>query len=87
MTDDEFKQALQSKRKSLGLDADTGRPVDIIAVGKLVKGEFWVAVCRRENTGQAMRKLGEWASDPQLAFTWYDAAAMSAAINQAKGNA
>lgn len=39
------------------------------------------------NEGQdrdALRALGRWASDPELSFTWYDAATLSNRMREGK---
>ena len=44
----------------------------------LAKGnERYIVSCRADNASEGMRTLGRWASNPELDFTWGDAAMMS----------
>ena len=54
-----------------------------INVLALVKGsEKYIFLFTDENRGEALRTLGRYASDPELTFTWYDAAVLSQKIRQ-----
>jgi len=55
---------------------------DIIISALAKDNERFVVVCTPETRGEAMRTLGRWASDPELSFNWYDAAAMSKDIRE-----
>ncbi len=47
----------------------------------LVKGEEkYVFLFNDKNRSTALRQLGKYASDPDLSFTWYDAAVLSQKI-------
>lgn len=47
----------------------------------LVKGEEkYVFLFDEKNRSQTLRQLGKYASDPDLSFTWYDAAVLSQKI-------
>ncbi|MEC7567202.1 MAG: hypothetical protein VX738_16085 [Planctomycetota bacterium] len=49
-----------------------------INVLALVKGEErYIFLFNEENRKQTLRLLGRYASNPELSFTWYDAAIMS----------
>lgn len=49
-----------------------------INVLALVKGEErYVFIYSDENRSQTMKTLGRYASDPELSFTWFDAAVLS----------
>jgi hypothetical protein len=37
-----------------------------------------------EERREALRTLGRWAADPELSFTWYDAAYMSGRIRNSQ---
>ncbi len=51
---------------------------------KLVKGkERYVFLFDDGHRGDALRTLGRFASNPELSFTWYDAAVLSQRIRQA----
>lgn len=54
-----------------------------INVLALVKGtERYVFLYNDENRSKTLRILGRYASDPELSFTWYDAAVLSQKIRQ-----
>ena len=49
----------------------------------LVKGdERYVFLFDDDNRAEALRTLGRYASNPDLSFTWYDAALLSQKIRQ-----
>ena len=55
-----------------------------INVLALVKGEErYVFLYDDDNRAEALRMLGRFASNPELSFTWYDAAVLSQKIRQA----
>lgn len=50
----------------------------------LVKGEEkYVFIFNDKNRAATLRQLGRYASDPDLSFTWYDAAVLSQKIRAA----
>ena len=54
-----------------------------INVLALVKGtERYVFLYDDANRAEALRTLGRYASNPDLSFTWYDAAVLSQKIRQ-----
>ena len=54
-----------------------------INVLALVKGEErYVFLYDDQNRVETLRMLGRYAADPQLSFTWYDAAVMSKKIRE-----
>ena len=54
-----------------------------INVLALVKGtERYVFLYDDANRAQTLRLLGRYASNPELSFTWYDAAVLSQKIRQ-----
>jgi len=54
-----------------------------INVLALVKGnERYVFLYDDENRAECLRVLGRFASNPELSFTWYDAAVLSQKIRQ-----
>jgi hypothetical protein len=56
---------------------------DDINVLALVKGsERYVFLYDDANRAETLRTLGRFASNPQLSFTWYDAAVLSQRIRQ-----
>lgn len=56
-----------------------------INVLALVKGsERYVFLYDDANRAEALRTLGRYASNPELSFTWYDAAVLSQKIRQTK---
>lgn len=40
------------------------------------QGEYYAVYYTDRERGEALRTLGRWASDPDLSFTWRDAAAV-----------
>ena len=56
-----------------------------INVLALVKGEErYVFLYDDSNRAEALRTLGRYASNPELSFTWYDAAVLSQKIRRAQ---
>ena len=54
-----------------------------INVLALVKGEErYIFLYDDSNRSETLRTLGKFASDPDLSFTWYDAAVLSQKIRQ-----
>lgn len=54
-----------------------------INVLALVKGnERYVFLYNDANRAETLRTLGRFASNPELSFTWYDAAVLSQRIRQ-----
>jgi len=57
---------------------------DIPSTLCLVRGaERYVLLFDYASRSEAMRTLGRWASNPELSFTWHNAAVMSNAIREA----
>lgn len=60
------------------------RPTDIRAIA-LVKGdERYVFLFDEANRAETLRTLGKFAANPELSFTWYDAAKLSQSIRNEK---
>jgi len=81
-----FQQLTFSNRVTEIPAADLGgiksveKDVKIIA---LVKGEEqYVFLYNEENRADTLRQLGRFASNPELSFSWYDAAVLSQKIRQ-----
>lgn len=56
------------------------RDINVLA---LVKGqERYVFLYDDESRAETLRVLGRFASNPELSFTWYDAAVLSQKIRQ-----
>ena len=54
-----------------------------INVVALVKGsERYVFLYDDDSRAEALRMLGRYASNPDLSFTWYDAAVLSQKVRQ-----
>lgn len=52
----------------------------------LVKGEEkYIFLFNEQNRKQTLRQLGRYASNPELSFTWYDAAVMSQKVRKLSG--
>jgi hypothetical protein len=59
-----------------------------INVLALVKGEErYVFLFDDNNRSEALRTLGRYASNPELSFSWYDAAVLSQKIRQVTAKA
>jgi len=57
-----------------------------INVLALVKGEErFIFLFNDENRSETLRLLGRYASDPELSFTWYDAAVLSQKVRTLTG--
>ncbi len=58
-----------------GKEFSVNREINVLA---LLKGEErYVFVYNEENRSETMRTLGRYASNPELNFSWYDAAVLS----------
>lgn len=56
------------------------REINVLA---LVKGEErYVFLYDDDHRAETLRTLGRYASDPELSFTWYDAAVLSQRLRQ-----
>jgi hypothetical protein len=56
------------------------RDINVLA---LVKGEErYIFLFDDQNRAEALRTLGRFASNPELSFTWYDAAVLSQKIRK-----
>lgn len=56
------------------------REINVLA---MMKGEErYVFLYDDKNRTETLRMLGRYAADPQLSFTWYDAAVMSKKIRE-----
>jgi len=59
---------------------DVAHDINVLA---LVKGsERYIFLFDDEHRSEALRTLGRFASNPELSFTWYDAAVLSQKIRQ-----
>ena len=68
-------QAAASKEQPL-----VTQDINVLA---LVKGEErYIFLYDDNNRAEALRTLGRFASNPELSFTWYDAAVLSQKIRQ-----
>lgn len=62
------------------MNEDRFSDINVIA---LVKGEErYVFMYTHETRGEALKQLGRFASNPELSFSWYDAATLSQRIRQ-----
>lgn len=53
----------------------------------LVKGEEkYIFIFNDKNRSETLRQLGKYASDPEMSFTWYDAAVLSQKIRATAGS-
>jgi hypothetical protein len=73
---DKPDQAVSPWKESRNVTKD----INVLA---LVKGnERYVFLFDDDNRGEALRTLGRYASNPELSFSWYDAAVLSQKIRQ-----
>jgi len=78
-------QQLTLPYKNIGLPSDVEfdtmtKDIRVIA---LVKGEEqYVFLYDDSNRAETLRTLGRYASNPELSFSWYDAAVLSQKIRQ-----
>ena len=78
-------QQLTVPHASTGLSTNSGfdtveKDIKVIA---LIKGEErYVFLYNESNRAETLRLLGRYASNPELSFTWYDAAVLSQKIRQ-----
>jgi len=83
-------QQLTFPHRSTGISAHTRfDPVDYniedrdVKVIALIKGrEQYVFIYNEDNRAETLRLLARYASNPELSFTWYDAAVLSQKIRQ-----
>ena len=83
-------QQLTLPYKNIGFPDDTGLAgfgLDTVAkdikVIALIKGtEQYVFLYDENSRAETLRTLGRYASNPELSFTWYDAAVLSQKIRQ-----
>lgn len=72
--------ALRSRSETWD-DKEMDKEVNVLA---LVKGEQrYLFLFDDENRTETLRTLGRFAADPELDFTWYDAAVLSRKIREA----
>lgn len=55
-------------------------PDDINVIALLKGKERYVVLYDDNNRSKALRTLGQYASNPELSFSWYDAALLSQTI-------
>lgn len=61
-------------------DVKVSRDVNVLA---LVKGEErFIFLYTDSNKSETLRTLGRFASDPEINFSWYDAAVLSQRLRQ-----
>jgi len=61
--------------RSLGSEADMSRAVNVLALVR--DGQKYIFLYDDNSVQQVMSQLAEFAADPELDFTWYDAATLS----------
>jgi hypothetical protein len=78
-------QQLTVPHKSIGVPADNGFDTvakDIKVIALVKGGEQYVFLYSEDKRAETLRLLGRYASNPELSFTWYDAAVLSQKIRQ-----
>jgi len=77
-----LKQNVHSLAAEVAQAAPKDRDTNVIA---LVKGtERYVWFYTDEQRTETLRSFGRYASNPDLSFTWYDAAVMSQKVREMK---
>lgn len=62
----------------LGIKRD--QDVNVLALVK--GGERFIFLYRDDDRAECLRRMGHWAANPELTFTWYDAAVLSQKVRQ-----
>ena len=57
----------------------------VVAMVKQATNERYVFLYDDESRGDVLRQFGKFAADPELSFSWHDAAIMATKIRQLKG--
>lgn len=60
------------------------RKMTLNTVALVKESERYVFVFDDKSVGDALKVMGNYASDPELSFTWYDAAVLSQKIRRLK---
>lgn len=60
--------------------------VNVVAIvkNKTTPHEYWIFLCDDANKTEILRQAGRWATNPELSFSWYDAATVSQKIRGEK---
>ncbi len=45
-------------------------------------GHTWAIVYHEDRVREVLSRLGRWAADPAMPFTWRDASIVAASVNQ-----
>ena len=76
-----LKKPARYTAQRLGTAANMDKEVNVLA---LVKGEEkFIFLFDDENRDETLRQLARFAADPELDFSWYDAAMLSRKIRDA----
>ena len=59
-----------------------GDDIFVLALIKKNNGERYIFLFTEDNTTETLQTLGRYASNPDLSFTWWDAAVMSQRVRQ-----
>ena len=54
-----------------------GAMKDLNVIGLVKKEERYIVLYHDDQSSEALRTIGRWASNPGLSFDWWDAARMS----------
>lgn len=70
----------KKSKKAHGGNSEMVQEINVLA---LVKGEErYIFLFDDDNRVDTLRQIGRYAANPDLSFTWYDAAVMSQKIRQ-----
>ena len=56
---------------------EANRMREDLMVGLVKGGERYVFIFRQDQKDDCLKELGEFAKNPELSFSWYDAAVLS----------
>lgn len=77
-----FKHSSDFEKPQYGPPAHTGKSQDINVLALMKGAERYVFLYDNASCAETVRLLGRFAADPELSFTWYDAAVLSQRIRQ-----
>ena len=61
---------------------NSSKDINIVALAK--QNQQYIFLFKDKNEGKALQQLGKFACNPQLNFSWYDAAICSQKIRNSK---
>jgi hypothetical protein len=71
-----------TRRRDAAQSAGLHMPQGINVLALVKDGERYVFLYDDHSTSQVLQTLGRYAADPELSFSWYDAAVLSQRVRQ-----